>query len=145
MKKKLIIGAFSLLIFITVIVFLVVAIGMYKEEVANEDTMVGLGAAMVLAVGGLVVFYELDLFYTVYYFFIKPKTIIKSTLNIVSNVMLLMLFFTDSISHFLFEHVSEIFAEETILLLVLFLTYVMLRMICAAIPGRQSSKDNERW
>ena len=37
MKKKIIIGAFSLLILITAIVFIVGAIDTYNYEVANDD------------------------------------------------------------------------------------------------------------
>ena len=144
MKKKIIIGVFLLLILITAIFFVVVAIDSYNYDMdpANGvDILEGFGAALTLIVGGLVVFYELDLFYTVYYFFIKPKTTAKSIFNILSNLTLLLIFFTDSIAHFLFEHVLEIFGEETILLFALLFTYVILRIICAAIPVRQYSKE----
>ena len=103
--------------------------------------MVGLGAAMVLVVGGFVVFYELDLFYTVYYFLLKPKTIAKSILNVVSNVTLLSIVFTGAISHFLYKYVSEIFGEEIILLFALIFTYVILRIASIAIPARKSTKE----
>ena len=52
------------------------------------------------------------------------------------------MYFTDSISHFLFKYVSEIFGEEVILLFTLFFTYVILRIACAVIPVRQSAKEN---
>ena len=76
MKKKIIIGIFSLLILITAIFFVAGAIVSYNYDMdpANGvDILEGFGAALTLIVGGLVVFYELDLFYTVYYFLIKPK------------------------------------------------------------------------
>ena len=100
---------------ITIIIFIIGTINIYNDEVANDD-IVGLGAAIILVIGGFVVFYELDLFYTLYYFFVKPKTIAKSILNVLANLTLVIVYFTDYISHFLFEYVSEMFGEEIILL-----------------------------
>ena len=144
MKKKIIIGVFSLLIFITAIIFIVGAISSYNYDITNnpDDKCVGFGSVLTLMVGGFIVFYEFDLFYTTYYFLIKPKTIAKSILNILANFTLVIMYFTDSISHFLFKYVSEIFGEEVILLFALFFTYVILRIACAVIPVRQSAKEN---
>ena len=144
MKKKIIIGVFSLLILITAIIFIVSAISSYNYDITNNpnDKWVGFGAVLTLVVGGFIVFYELDLFYVAYYFLIKPKTIAKSILNILANLTLLIIFFTDSIAHFLFKYVSQIFGEEVILLFALFFIYVILRIVCAAIPVRQSAKRN---
>ena len=145
MKKKIIIGVFSLLILITTIVSIIGAISSYNYDMdpANGvDIFEGFGAVLIAVVGGFVVFYELDLFYTTYYFFIKPKTIAKSILNVLSNLTLLIMFFTDSIAHFLFKYVSQIFGEEVILLFALFFIYVILRIVCAVIPVRQSAKRN---
>ena len=144
MKKKIIIGIFSLLILITVIIFIVGAISSYNYDITNhpDDKWLGFGAVLTLIVGGFIVFYELDLFYTVYYFFIKPKTIAKSILNILANLTLVIMFFTDSISHFLFEYVSEIFGEEIILLFAFFFTYVILRIVSVAIQVKQSNNES---
>ena len=144
MKRKMIIGVFSLLIVITAIVFIIGAIDSYNYDMNPHngvDILEGFGAVLTLVVGGFAVFYELDLFYTVYYFFKKPKTITKSILNVFSNLTLLTIVFTDSIAHFLYKYVSEIFGEEIIVLFALFFTYVILRIICIAIPIRQSSKE----
>ena len=143
MKKKIIIGVFSLLILITAIVFIVGAIQSYNYDITNnpDDKWVGFASVLTLMVVGFVVFYELDLFYTVYYFFIKAKTIAKSILNVLSNLTLLVMFFTDSISHFLFMYVSEIFGEEILLLFSLFLIYIILRIVCIVLPVRQSTND----
>ncbi len=144
MKKKIIIAVFSLLILVTAIIFIVGAISSYNYDVKTlsgdigDAKWIGFGAILTLMVGSFVVFYELDLFYTVYYFFIKPKTTMKSTLNIFSNISLLLVIFTDYISHFLFKYVSEIFGEETIVLLALLFIYVVLRIVCAIIPTRKS-------
>ena len=144
MKKKIMICVFSILILITAIVFIIGAIQSYNYDITNnpDDKWVGFGSVLTLMVGGFVVFYEFDLFYTAYYFLIKPKTIAKSILNILANFTLVIMYFTDSISHFLFKYVSEIFGEEVILLFTLFFTYVILRIACAVIPVRQSAKEN---
>ena len=139
MKKKIIIGIFSLLILITVIFFIVSAISSYNHDVQNnpDDKLVGFMSAIILILGVFVVFYELDLFYTVYYFFIKPKTVTKSILNVLANLTLLSVIFTDSIAHFLYKHVSEIFGEETIVLNALFFMYIVLRIVCIIIQKRR--------
>ena len=145
MKKKIIICAFSALILITAIVFIVGAIQSYNYDMdpANGvDILEGFGAVLTLTVGGFVVFYELDLFYTAYYFFVKPKTIAKSILNVISNLILLSIVFTDSIAHFFYKYVSEVFGEEVIVLFALFFIYVILRIVCATISVRQSAKEN---
>ena len=145
MKKKIMICVFSILILITAIVFIVGAIQSYNYDMdpANGvDILEGFGAVLTLMVGGFVVFYELDLFYTAFYFFLKPKIIAKSILNIVSNLTLLSIVFTDSIAHFLFKYVSEIFGEEVIVLFSLFFIYVILRIICFSIPVKREVKEN---
>ena len=144
MKKKIIIGIFSLLILITAIIFIVGAISSYNYDIKNypDDKWLGFGAVITLIVGGFVVFYEFDLFYTTYYFFVKPKTIAKSILNIVSNLTLLSIIFTNTIAHFLYKYVSEVFSEEVIVLFALFFTYVFLRILCATISVKQSIKEN---
>lgn len=132
------------MIVITSLLFIKGAIDSYNYDMdpANGvDILEGFGAVLTMMVGGIVVFYELDLFYTVYYFFIKPKTVAKSILNILANLTLVIMYFTDSIAHFLFEHVSEIFGEEILLLFALFLVYIILRIVCIVLPVRQSTKD----
>ena len=143
MKKKIIIGLFSLLILITAIIFVVGAISSYNYDITNypDDKWIGFGAVICLMVGGFVVFYEIDLFYTVYYFFVKPKTIAKSVLNIFSNLTLLSIVFTDSIAHFLSKYVSEVFSEEVIVLFALFFIYVILRIVYAMVSVSQFAKE----
>ena len=143
MKKKIVVGSFLALIFLTIIVFIIGAINTYNYEIANDDIMMGLGAAMVVVVGGFVVFYELDLFYTVYYFLLKPKTIAKSILNVASSLTLLSILFTDTIAHFLYKYVSEVFGEEAIVLFALLFIYVILRIVCAMISVKQFVKENQ--
>ncbi len=120
MKKKVIFAIFSLLILITAVVFIIGSISSYHYEAANDDILVGLGAGITLMAGAFVVFYELDLFYTVYYFFIKPKTLTKSILNILSNLSLLLVFFADCY--------KDIFKEDVVAPLLVILTYILLRI-----------------
>ena len=77
MKKKIIIWVFCVLILVTAIAFLAAAINSYLYDMDPDngvDILVGFGAVLIAVVGGFVVLYELDLFYTVYYFFVKLKT-----------------------------------------------------------------------
>ena len=141
MKKKLIIWAFSLLILLTAIVFVAGAINSYLYDITyhSDDHWNGLEAVLWVMVGGFAVFYELDLFYTAYYFLMKPKTVTKSILHILANVSLLFVFFADEISYFLWKYVSQIFGEEVVLLLALALVYIALRFVCLIVPGRQEN------
>ncbi|MBQ8416925.1 MAG: hypothetical protein IJX13_08555 [Clostridia bacterium] len=132
-KKKIIIATiFLILIALTAIHTVVFAVKSYQYDMdpANGvDILEGFGAALTMIIGGLVIFYELDLFYTVYYFFIKPKTIAKSILNILSNVSLLLVFFSESIADILSKSVFDIFKEDGIVTIAIFLIYLLLRCI----------------
>ena len=135
MKKKIIICVFLTLILITAILSIVFAIVSYNYDmnpVNGVDILEGLGAVLTIMVGAFVIFYELDLFYTVYYFFIKPKTIARSTLNILSNLSLLLVFFN--------ECYKDIFSEDVIAPLIVFSIYIVLRISCFIIPNRELDK-----
>ena len=138
MKRKKIIAicAFLLLILVTAVAFLIVAIDSYNYDMdpANGvDIMEGMGAAFLIIIGGFVILCELDLFFTVYYFLVKPKTLLKSIFITLSQLMLLLVFFSEKLAHFLFEHVSDIFGEEVIVIIPIFFFYVISRIICIAI------------
>ena len=133
MKKKILIGIFLLLVLITAIIFLAGAIESYNYDMdpANGvDVLEGVGAAILIVVGGLVILCEIDLFFTVYYFFIKPKTLFKSLFMVLSQLMILLVIFSKDLSHFLFLYVSEIFREEFIVIAPIFILYVISRLIC---------------
>ena len=137
-KKIIIISIFLTLILITSFVFLKGAIDSYNYDMdpANGvDIMEGMGAAMLVALGGFVVFYELDLFYTVYYFFVKPKTIAKSILNILSNVSLLLQFWVARIARALS------ISEETNLSIALFFIYVVLRTVYFLVSIKELAQE----
>ena len=135
-KKLIAICAFLLLILVTVTAFLIAAIDSYNYDMdpANGvDIMEGMGAAFLIIIGGFVILCELDLFFTVYYFLMKPKTLLKSIFITLSQLMLLLVFFSEKLAHFLFEHVSDIFGEEGIVIIPIFFFYVISRIICIAI------------
>ena len=136
MKRKKIIAicAFLLLILVTATAFLIAAIDSYNYDIANGvDIMEGMGAAFLIIIGGFVILCEVDLFFTVYYFLVKPKTLLKSIFITLSQLMLLLVFFSEKLAHFLFEHVSDIFGEEGIVIIPIFFFYVISRIICIAI------------
>lgn len=136
MKKKIIIAVFSILILITAVVFIVGAVDSYNYDMdpANGvDLLEGVGAALILTVGAGVVFYELDLFYTVYYFFIKPKTVTRSVLNVGSNLALLLMFFCGRICRALGLRIGFLWFALLIL-------YVVLRTVCAVLSLRQAAE-----
>ena len=134
MKKKIIICAFLILIFLTVVFFIIAAIDSYNYDIENGvDILEGFGAVIAIMIGVFVIFYELDLFCTVYYFFIKPKTIVKSILNILANASLLLLFFAD--------FYKDIFSEDVIAPLIVFTIYIALRISCFLVPGQKSYTD----
>ena len=134
-RRIIIISIFLLLIVVTSFFFVKSAIDSYNYDMdpANGvDIMEGMGAAFLIIIGGLVVFYELDLFYTVYYFFIRPKTLIKSILVIFSNLTLLLVLFSGNIIDFVRIHFRNIVGspfEEGIIPIGLFLIYFILKMV----------------
>ena len=136
MKKKILIGVFLLLVLVTSIVFLVGAIESYNYDMDptnGVDIFEGVGAAMLIIVGGLVVLCEFDLFFTVYYFLVKPKTLSKSIFMILSQMMLLLVIFSEDFANFLSQHVSDVFGEEIIVIGPIFILYVILRLVCVSI------------
>lgn len=136
MKKKILIGTFLVLVLLTAIVFLAGAIKSYNHDMdpANGvDILEGVGAAMLILVGGLVILCEIDLFFTVYYFLVKPKTLSKSIVMILSQLMLVMVIFSEKMAKFLSRNLSDIFREEIIVIASIFFLYVALRLVCISV------------
>ena len=134
MKKKILVFVFLTIILITAILFVAAAIDSYNYDMnpANGvDILEGFGAVLAIMIGAFVVFYELDLFYTVYYFLIKPKTIAKSILNILANTSLLLVFFAD--------YYKNIFSEDVLAPLLVFAIYIVLRISSLIMPNRKSN------
>ena len=137
-RKIIIICIFLMLILATAIYTIVSAVNSYNYDMnpANGvDILEGFGAVLTIMVGAFVIFYELDLFYTVYYFFIKPQTIARSILNILSNMSLLLVFFN--------ECYKDIFSEDVIAPLIVFAIYMVLRISCFIIPNRALDKNQQ--
>lgn len=135
MKKKILIGAFLLLVLITAIVIIAAAVDSYNYDMdpANGvDILEGVGAAMLIIFGGFVILCELDLFFTVYYFLVKPKTLSRSIFMILSQLMILIVIFSEDLAKLLSKYVSDIFGEEIIVIAPIFFLYIILRIICVA-------------
>ena len=95
MKKTIIICVFILLILVTAFGFVKGAIDSYNYDMDPNngvDLLEGLGAVFALIIGAFVVLYELDLFYVVYYFCFKQKTVVKSVMNIAANLSFVLVF-----------------------------------------------------
>lgn len=141
--KKIIIYTFCLgLILCTVILSVAAAVGSYSYDINNSvDVFGGFGAAFYLMLGAFFVLYETDFFCTVHYFIFKPKTRLKTALNILSNLSLLLLF----IYGYLIEVYMELRKYESPLLAVaLFLAYMILRTAyIAACCYRKNTEKQE--
>lgn len=139
--KKIIIYTFTLvLILSTVILTVAAAVVSYSYDINNNaDVLEGFGAVIYLMLGAFFVLYETDFFCTVHYFIFKPKTRLKTALNILSNLSLLLLF----IYGYLIEVYTELRKYESPLLAVaLFLAYMILRS--AYIAARCYQKNTEK-
>ena len=131
MKKAIIICLFLALILITAVAFVCGAVESYQYDMDPQngvDLLEGLGAAFLLIIGAFVVFYEFDLFYTVYYLFVKQRTITRSLLNILANLSLVLIFVYTNLSNIYME--LRVYEEIP---LILFLVYIVLRLANAVI------------
>ena len=94
-NKKIIVSLiFCVLIFATMIYFIVSAAVTQHAESKDPaiDILEGLAATIVVVVGGFIVLYECDLFYTVYYLLFGQKRKAKTVLVILANITLIMIF-----------------------------------------------------
>ena len=140
--KKIIIYTFTLvLILSTVILTVAAAVGSYSYDINNNaDVLEGFGAVIYLMLGAFFVLYETDFFCTVHYFIFKPKTKLKTALNILSNLSLLLLF----IYGYLIEVYMELRKYESPLLAVaLFLAYIILRIAYIAACCYQKNTEKQ--
>ena len=132
MKKKIIvITVFSISILITLILFASwVMQALSYDMYSNNEFDIGEGVFgfVLIIIGGIVVFYELDLFYTVYYFLIKTKTKIQSILNIIANLTLVVTI-VRILTLSIFSDSLLLFDEVVVSPIDLFLIYFVLRII----------------
>lgn len=141
--KKIIIYTFCLgLILCTVILSVAAAVSSYSYDINNSvDVFGGFGAAFYLMLGAFFMLYETDFFCTVHYFIFKPKTKLKTVLNILSNLSLLTLF----IYGYLIEVYTELRKYESPLLAVaLFLAYMILRTAYIAACCYQRNTEKQK-
>lgn len=137
MKTKRIVSiAFCTLILVTMLVFAVSAIRTYRIETADPavDILEDMGAAMVAIIGGAVVFFECDLFYTVRYLLFGQKRRAKTALVVVANVTLLLIL--------LYAHLSDKYMglrQFEVTPFVLFAVYLVIRV--AALLFRPANPD----
>ena len=131
-KKTIVITVFSVLIFITLILFASLLRQALSYDVAYPNGVYDLGAGVLVLVlvivGGNVVLYEFDLFYTICYFLIKTKTKIRSILNILSNLTLVIVL-ARVLALSIFADGLALFDEVVASPLDLFFIYVVLRII----------------
>ena len=142
MKKKIIVAiAFCALILATTIAVIVAAADTYRMEMNDPaiDILEGLGAGMIIVVGGCVVFYECDLFYTTYYLLCRQKRKVKTALIILANVALLLILVYIYLSDL--PMCMELRKYENIPL-ILFVVYLVLKMgvlfFSTNTPGQES-------
>ena len=132
MKKKIIvITVFSISILTTLILFASwVMQALSYDMYSNNEFDIGEGVFgfVLIIIGGIVVFYELDLFYTVYYFLIKTKTKIQSILNIIANLTLVVAI-VRILTLSIFSDSLLLFDEVIVSPIDLFLIYFVLRII----------------
>ena len=136
MKKKIVICIFSVLIAVTVLGFAADAAATYAYEMdpANGvDIFEGFGAFVALLVGFFVVLFEVDLFYTVYYFLFKPRTKVKSVLNFLAcgcwPLFFLVAYLPERILGFrALEYGISIVKLEESLMCAVFCLYLLLRI-----------------
>ncbi len=141
MKKAIVICVFLLLIFATVSTTLNEARESYYYDMDPQngvDLFEGVGAFLTLMVGGLVVFYELDLFCTTYYFVVMQKSIAKTILNVLSNFSLVLIFVNNRLSN----NFMELRAYEAAQLVLLSI-YVVLRMAFFVVESHFSNCEEE--
>lgn len=122
MKRKVIIGVFSTIILLTVAATVILPMIAYGIDKSNGDKFAMLGLFMLMCIGVFFVLYELELFYTVYYFFLKPKTLLRSVLNILSASSL-----TSMLAYVSLPYTIPGFRFYEIIPCILFAVYIVLR------------------
>lgn len=132
-RKIIIISAFLLVAVVTAIYTVLCAVESYRFDMdpANGiDILEGFGAGMLIVLGGFIIICETDLFFTVYYFLTKPKTIARSILNVLSTLCLLLVFLSEKMADLLSV------SEEAIVPVVLVLVCLVLRAADLALSRR---------
>lgn len=122
MKRKVMMGVFSAIILLTVAATVILPMIAYGMDQSNGDKFTMLGLFVFMCIGAFFVLYELELFYTVYYFFLKPKTLLRSVLNILSTSSL-----TSMLAYASLPYIIPGFRFYEIIPCILFAVYIVLR------------------
>ena len=126
-NKKIIVSLiFCVLIFATMIYFIVSAAVTQHAESKDPaiDILEGLAATIVVVVGGFIVLYECDLFYTVYYLLFGQKRKAKTVLVILANITLIMIF--------IYSYLSDRYMglrKYEIIAFILFAVYIVFKIV----------------
>ena len=136
MKKRITVCSFLILIILTVIFTVIQAVKTYNYEVVHDDIFEGLGAAIMIIVGGFVVLYEVDLFHIVYYFLFRPKTKTKTALNILSNLVLITIFI-----FWLLSNTNMVLRKYEFIPYLLITLYVIIKAVYLIISGLLRTTD----
>lgn len=140
-KKIITVAAFLSFITCTMVLSITGAIQSYNYDINhNVDILEGFGALLCLMIGGFLVLYETDLFYTVYYFLFKPKTKAKTVLNLLSDLSLVLIIIY---TYLIEEYMNFRKYESPYLVLILLLLYTILRFIYIAVCLNQHEKENQ--
>ena len=133
-KKWIVVAVFLALILFTVVYTAVTAVLSYRYDMeTGVDIFAGMGAAITIVIGGAIVFYECDLFFTVYYFFVGKRTKTKTALHLISNGWLLFTFVGAAPTAKLLARAGvDFFKEETLFVVGAFLLYLLLRTVYLA-------------
>ncbi len=140
-NKKIIVSLiFCVLIFATMIYFIVSAAVTQHAESKDPaiDILEGLAATIVVVVGGFIVLYECDLFYTVYYLLFGQKRKAKTVLVILANITLIMIF--------IYSYLSDRYMglrKYEIIAFILFAVYIVFKIVALFFSSDLSEQKSE--
>ena len=140
-NKKIIVSfVFCTLILATMIYFIVSAAVTQHAESKDPaiDILEGLEATIVVVVGGFIVLYECDLFYTVYYLLFGQKRKAKTVLVILANITLIMIF--------IYSYLSARYMglrKYEIIVFILFSVYIVFKIVALFFSSDLSEQKSE--
>jgi len=140
-NKKIIVSfVFCTLILATMIYFIVSAAVTQHAESKDPaiDILEGLAATIVVVVGGFIVLYECDLFYTVYYLLFGQKRKAKTVLVILANITLIMIF--------IYSYLSDRYMglrKYEIIAFILFAVYIVFKIVALFFSSDLSEQKSE--
>ena len=84
-KKKIVtLCIFLALLLFSILFTIVQTVNVLRSQ--NSGLLGGIDSSVVILFGQIVILYQLDFFYTLFYFLFKPKTTAKTVLNLLSTV-----------------------------------------------------------